>query len=179
MLTDQATGQSYCIPKARTKKAILMLDNDNIVACTHPIASTCDCTRECYDRMHRQEILALRKTMAELPNEEAVTTYLVHNIRRDGGLKVKGATVCRNYYAKLHEVGEKKVRKANYVAKQGDVARSGRAPPAPRDATKATHAHAFWSVWFDLFCNRPNDEVRLFPVNTTYKEIYQAYFLPW
>ena len=41
------------------------------------------------------------------------------------------------------------------------------------------HAVAFWNVWFDEFCQSPNAEVRLFPVNQTYKEIYKQYFLPW
>ena len=75
---------------------------------------------------------------------------------------VKGDTVCRGYYAKLHEVSPGKIMKANQLAKNGDVAVSGRGQSlVPRDSKQTVHAVAFWSIWFDEFCQKPNNEVRL------------------
>ena len=41
------------------------------------------------------------------------------------------------------------------------------------------HALSFWSIWFDEFCQRPNDDVRLFPANVSYDQIYKTHFEPW
>jgi len=179
-VTDTKTAYSHCVPRARVKKTMLLLDSDTIADTTNPTKCNCTCKQKCYELMTGKEILSLRKTVAELPNQVAVTNYLMNNIRRDGGLKVKGATACRGYYAKLHEVSQGKIFKANQLAKNGDVAVSGRAQSlVPREAKQTVHAVTFWTIWFDEFCQQPNYEVRLFPVNQTYKEIYKQYFLPW
>ena len=179
-VTDTKTAYSHCVPRARVKKTMLLLDSDTIADTTNPTKCNCTCKQKCYELMTGKEILSLRKTVAALPNQVAVTNYLMNNIRRDGGLKVKGATACRGYYAKLHEVSQGKIFKANQLAKNGDVAVSGRAQSlVPREAKQTVHAVTFWTIWFDEFCQQPNYEVRLFPVNQTYKEIYKQYFLPW
>jgi len=130
--------------------------------------------------MTRIEIVSLRKTVAALPNEVAVTEYLLKNIRRDGGLFVNHEKVCRGYYAKLHEVSPGKVMKANRLAHMGDTALGGRSSSlTPKEAKQSVHATCFWTAWFDEFCQRPNDDIRLFPINQTMKEIYKVHFEPW
>ena len=179
-VSNDKTHESLCVPKSRAKKTMELLDEDNIAAVMHRTLSKCHCTRECYDSMNRKEIVRFRKTIAGLANEEAVMDYLVKNISRDDGLKVKGETVCRGYYASLHNVGQHKIDKANSVAKMGGEALYGRAPPlVPREAKKNMHATSFWSIWFDEFCQKPNEDVRLFPANQSYKTIYKTHFMPW
>jgi hypothetical protein len=180
MVTDNRTKKSYCVPRSRAKKTMLLMDSDNIADVGNPTQCGCVCTRECCDRMTRMEIVSLRKTVAALPNEVAVTEYLLKNIRRDGGLFVNHERVCRGYYAKLHEVSQGKVMKANRLANMGDTALSGRSSSlSPREAKQSVHATCFWTAWFDEFCQRPNDDIRLFPINQTMKEIYKVHFEPW
>ena len=40
-------------------------------------------------------------------------------------------------------------------------------------------AYAFWSIFFEQNCQRPNDEIRIFPVEKSYACIYNEYFEPW
>ena len=179
-VSNDETHESICVPKSRAKKTMELLDENNISAVMHRTLSKCHCTRECYDSVNRKEIVRLRKTIAGLANEEAVMDYLVKNISRDAGLKVKGETVCRGYYESLHNVGQHKIDQASRVAKMGGEAMYGRAPPlVPREAKKNMHATSFWSIWFDEFCQKPNDDVRLFPANQSYKTIYKIHFMPW
>jgi hypothetical protein len=179
-VSNDETHESLCVPKSRAKKTMELLDENDISAVMHRTLSKCHCTRECYDSVSRKEIVRLRKTIAGLADEAAVMDYFVKNISRDDGLKVKGETVCRGYYAKLHNVGHGKIDTANRVAKMGGEALYGRAPPlVPREAKKNVHATSFWSIWFDEFCQRPNEDVRLFPANQSYKHIYKTHFMPW
>ena len=118
-VSNDETHESICVPKSRAKKTMELLDENNISAVMHRTLSKCHCTRECYDSVNRKEIVRLRKTIAGLANEEAVMDYLVKNISRDAGLKVKGETVCRGYYESLHNVGQHKIDQASRVAKMG------------------------------------------------------------
>ena len=182
VVTDASTGMTAVVFKARVKKAMLALDHFNIVDCLHPVESKCRCKRECYDNLTRKEIIALRTTMAGLANGTAVQNYLMNNIRSDGGIMIKGKIVCIGYYAKVHSAGETTVRAANRTAKMGAAALGGRKPTIStgrHNCKQTMHAKAFWRVWFDTNCQKPNDDVRLFPVNTTYREIWTKFFEPW
>jgi len=44
---------------------------------------------------------------------------------------------------------------------------------------KSIISHAFWEIFFEQHCQRPNDDMRLFPVDKTYPDIYKEYFTPW
>ena len=103
MIANTKTKESHCVPKCRAKKAMLLLDDDNITDLTNPNKGFCECTRRCYNQLNRQDIISIRKTVAGLANEEAVMDYLVKSIRRDDGLKFKGNTVCRRYYHSVHD----------------------------------------------------------------------------
>jgi hypothetical protein len=37
----------------------------------------------------------------------------------------------------------------------------------------------FWYIFFDDHCQRPNNEIRLFPVNYSFKFIYEYFFAKW
>ena len=71
------------------------------------------------------------------------------------------------------------VRRAKQMATTGAQAPAKRKPDVAREAKKKIISHAFWTLFFESNCQKPNDELRLFPVNKTFPEIYNEYFLPW
>ena len=142
------------------------------------------CARKCWDgKFHKSDVVAERKTIAGLVNESAVGMYLLRNMRRDEGFTFHKETVCRSFYAHVHGVSEHMCRKARRLSKLDgtavwfkDNAKNKKAAAHP---DKAGHAHAFWSVWFDRLCQRPNNDIRLFPADKSYREIWTDCFEPW
>ena len=183
-ITDTTTGITHSVPAGRAQKAQIMLDYDDVVGCMHPTKSMCQCTRKCWDQAFTmKQVFNQRKVVAGMASDDAVGLYHVHNIQRDEGLKFMGRVVCRGFYAKVNGSSEHVVKKAVHIAKMGADAvwqrSAGKISPEQSAPEKGELAHAFWSVWFDKLCQRPNDDIRLFPADKSYDQIWTECFLPW
>ena len=93
---------------------------------------------------------------------------------------------CRKWYAKVHGVSELKITKARRMAKVAgpDATWKRAAGKLPSEGQvhetgKGDHAYTFWSLFFDKLCQRPNEDIRLFPANKTMDDIWLHFFTPW
>ena len=185
-MCESGTGMTYTVPASRVIKARDLLSHDSVMKCLHPKSSGCHCGRQCWAQKHwtRWTVLEERKVIALLENDDAVGAHLTRVIRRDGGLKSRGETVCRGFYQKLHGVGDRTIRKAVTMAKIAGAdavwkRSTTKLPATTPEPGKKDHAYTFWSLFFDKMCQRPNDDIRLFPVNKTMDDIWREYFTPW
>jgi hypothetical protein len=49
----------------------------------------------------------------------------------------------------------------------------------PTHLKKTVVCHSFWTHFFNENCQKPTDEIRLFPVNKPFLLIYERFFTPW
>ena len=47
------------------------------------------------------------------------------------------------------------------------------------EASAALKCHAFWTHYFNVFCQRPEDKMRLFPTQEAFPHLYTSTFLPY
>ena len=90
--------------------------------------------------------------------------------------------VCGRYWAAVYGLCESKMKKVRTMVKNGStIAVHG----ATNKLNKPTHlkktvvCHSFWTHFFNENCQKPTDEVRLFPVNKPFLLIYERFFTPW
>jgi hypothetical protein len=112
-------------------------------------------------------------------------SLFVARLKASGGTYIVPVTktgskqVCREYYARLYGVATNVVRRAGSLAKGGCRAPKRRSPASTTEKAKYDVAYAFWFIFFEQHCQKPNDEIRLFPVAKPYRDIYREYFKPW
>ena len=90
--------------------------------------------------------------------------------------------VCARYWAAVHGCSETKmsvirqmIRGGTYQIVHGNRGRLFN----HRVLKKSTYAFSFWSEFFEECCQKPTDHIRLFPVNKSFKTIYDELFVPW
>jgi hypothetical protein len=183
-IKEHASGAAFAVHYTRVPKAMLHLANDD---CMEPMKThACECNKMCYKTYQTtDEIRALRTDLyTTCDNEVQVQQLLINKLKATGGkyrLNVGSTTkqVCRRYYAKAHGVAKDRIKKARKLASMGAMAPKERMAPAGRGTPKYDNAFAFWYIFFEQNCQRPNDDIRLFPVAKPYKLIYEEYFEPW
>jgi hypothetical protein len=178
-------GESFAVHYNRVPKAKIRLAHDD---CAEAFKMTnCVCSRGCQNTL--TSIADIRKLRKEIfcgcDNAPAVLALLVAKINEHGGQTTirTGTTqytpVCRKYYAAVHGVSTNSIKKATRLAKLGAKAPSAKLSFGARDKPKYDVAYAFWHLFFEQNCQKPNDEVRLFPVAKPFRDIYSMYFKPW
>lgn len=178
-LIERSTGLSCEVPNGRTRKARKLLCSEGLLAVSHP--NNCTCKRECAGVVNSMAIRNLRKEILLLPTESGATTFLADSLRRNGMKFVIGTNeVCRNFFAAACGVSRQKLQKARELATCAVGTKPVRSVRGgSRESRKKNHAYAFWTQFFEDYCQKPNDEVRLFPVNKSMRMVYSEYFLPW
>lgn len=180
VLTEKATGYVYEMTQSRAPKARVALKFDNVLAALHPQA--CECGKQCTTGLNPTTILDLRKEVIAQGSEDLVTEFMAANIRRaDRKFVIGSKQVCRGFYAKALGVGLNKVKKARTLANApvGTRVVRSRFAGSGREPKKSNHAYAFWDSFFDQFCQRPHEGLRLFPVNKSFQMIYDEHFAEW
>ena len=188
-LKELRSGESFNVRVNRAPKAKMHL---TYASCTQPLQlGSCQCRRNC-----NRVILdpaAIRRLRVPVfcgcEDEHQVNAFLVDRLAVSEGKPVimvgnEARKVCPTYYASIYGVAEKRVKKCMRWARNGaklNACRPLRAGGSSRrsDPEKYTIAFCFWFMFFEENCQRPNDEIRLFPTEKTYKEIYSEYFSPW
>ena len=193
-LMEVRTGTEFMVPFRRAAKAKVQLDWDT---CLAPLKkAACKCHRQCFkailDPAWIQQIRAqlcsrsgsecdLAATVRDMLEASGVGKFTVP--LRNGGGRVR---CCRRYFATVYGIGERRAQQLLKNAKDGSrrAAKQVRGKKHPRRTSvnrtrKDTVAYAFWYLFFEQNCQRPNDEIRLFPVDMTQAAIYKDFFEPW
>jgi len=182
-LTEARTGHKYVVPKPRVRKAMQMLNPDDVSSCTSEVENKCNCSRKCHEVLKNKDIAAHRLDLLNAPNEEELTNRLADIVRRNNReFRLGGKRVCRAYYSQVCDVSETKLKKVLQLAKLDSGATcitKGPRTVKPTQDMQTVHAKTFWRWFFDNYSQKPNDRVRLFPVNQTYTEIWENFFQEW
>ena len=178
-LTEHVSGETYCVSRRRQRKAMLRLRYDDMLAALHPVR--CTCSRNCHKALTLDKVKACRLAVSVLHSEDAVTDHLTTVLRHQEGMAIGGVPVCVTFFAAAFGVCKRKVLRARRLSRRAAGACATRKPRVDdrRSASREVTAYTFWNLFFQAHCQRPNDEVRLFPVNKTMKQIYDDYFLPF
>jgi hypothetical protein len=183
-LTEVRTGNSYEVLPGRASKAKLNLSYD---ACMTPMmTNACSCRKRCNRLiLDPKKVGEVRDPIYSCTSEQDVRRHLVEKIKANGGkyvVPIDGELrkVCPQYYSRLHSVALHRVKRASKQARRKKcAATTKRRRLGDTDTTKYNVAYSFWSVFFEQNCQRPNNEVRIFPVDKSYNLIYKEYFTPW
>jgi hypothetical protein len=184
-MIEVGTGASFNVHYNRVPKAKIRLSYDD---CAEAVKmGNCNCNRGCHKTLTSiEDIRQLRtQVFTNCDNGPAVMNLLVAKLNSHGGSftiltgKAQYTTVCRKYYAALHGVSENSVKKASRLSKNRARAPSRKHSFGEKDKPKYDVAYAFWHLFFEQNCQRPNDEIRLFPVAKPFQDVYNMYFKPW
>jgi hypothetical protein len=148
-------------------------------------------------------VLNLRRPIWE--SDESVVVHVArllrsfntHQLNADGLIAtrtsiyyaIEGRQVCRTYWSIVMGISDHTLRRSRLMAKTGRFVTThagigltkgtiGDGSPGSTEASDGLKCHAFWMMYFDVMCQRPNDEVRLFPTAETFPSLYQSQFLP-
>lgn len=87
--------------------------------------------------------------------------------------------VCCQFFSKVYGISKDKAMACMRQARGIIRDLPDRKVVEYRPSKKSDRAYAFWHIFFEQHCQRPNNETRLFPVNKAYHLIYKEYFEPW
>lgn len=181
------SGEEYTVSYSRVPKARLHLTPDSFLEPMREDSCTCK-GRKCCGVLSTTAIKEIRtQVYTQCHDEASLRNYLFGKLQSTRGrIQLHGKDVCRLYFAKVHSVSP------NRVSRFKKIVASGRQLPAlrrtiqrrrcmrdARNPPKSGVAYAFWHMFFESNCQRPNAEVRLWPVYKTFKEVYSDYFNPW
>jgi hypothetical protein len=95
---------------------------------------------------------------------------------------VGSVKVCLRFFMKVYGTTSGAMAQVRqYVVNGSNTPSSAvsRHSPGHDQAIKLRVCYSFWHHFYDENCQRPNSEVRLFPVNRSLQFIYEHYFLSW
>jgi len=187
-------GTKYVVPKSRVNKALRYLHLPTVADLLRPGTGICRCKRapECYMRgLTAHAILDLRLSFFQQLNEVGATKYLADVVRpynpttkgkttkRKFTLKwmVGGVQCCDDFFRAVFGVSKNKLKGVRQLLKGAGTLPAPRVV-AERPKVKFNQCKGFWRAFFET-CQRPNDQIRLFPVNASYPFIYEEHFQTW
>ena len=188
-MTERRSGKSFNVIINRLGKAKQKLSHES---CMNPMQlKSCVCRRKCHRLILDPEVIREMRTpiFVNCYSEAQVNAYIIDRLSVTNGKTMlvsdSGSSmhkVCPTYYAAVFGIAENRVKaltkkgrnkiKVNILSNNGLRGRH-------KDAVKYNLSHSFWHLFFESNCQRPNDEIRLFPTEKSYKEIYSEYFEPW
>ena len=186
-IKERQSGKTFDVIINRVPKAKQRLSYDS---CTQPMQSkSCTCRSKCMRSILDPEVIREFRTpiFVRCESELEVRALLVDRLSVTEGKTILMLTsgsrkVCPTYYAAVHGISENRLKGCMRLARNKARINLRHAPEQcgrKRDAVKSTIAYSFWFMFFENNCQKPNDDLRLFPTDKTYKEIYSEYFEPW
>ena len=173
-------NRSFTVPDTRVLKAMKLLAPEMMVNAMLP--TSCTCKRECHRHLTFDLMTNARLEVASATSEAGVGELLTGKLRATPGkYTVNNRECCQMHFAAVYGVYKPKVKLAFEVANGSPTA----APFNTRDvrlqhpAPQRTLCWTFWTTFFDMYCQQPNDDERLFPTEKTLDNIYEEYFKPW
>jgi hypothetical protein len=189
--TDHLALKNLQVAKNRLNKFKTKVDPQLIMASVlgQPNACVPGCQKGCSGAFSLNDLVSFRaSSFATASKETEVTEHLVALLRQNNNdladkqrisYCLNGRPTCSVFWAKAYGASEDKMktvrsmlRNKSTIARHGNLGKKAKAILSDR-------AHAFWFNFFDVNCQRPNDDLRLFPVNNSFKYIYDTYFHKW
>ena len=87
-------------------------------------------------------------------------------------------TVCSRFWAAAYGICESKMKKVRDMVK-GGTRQIVHGNSYKKYKTKGSYVHSFWTHFMNDCCQRPTNEIRLFPLNKPYRFIYDELFKGW
>jgi hypothetical protein len=203
-LTYNATGATFDVLSTKSNKAQAALDPQTYDFLLVPSATQCRCARVCnkFD-LTAGAVINLRRSIWESDEPTQVNiarllrSYNLSLLNVAGHIppsatlnyKIDGRQVCGRFWITVMGISDHTIRRSRIMAKNGRFVvghagtgmtklHNGDSSPTA-EASDALKIHAFWHDYFNIFCQRPNDDVRLFPTAETFKSLYISNFLPY
>ena len=203
-LTYNATGATFDVLRTKANKAQAALDPQTYDFLLVPSATQCRCARVCSTTcLTAVAVMNLRRSIWESdePIQANIARLLrsynlsllnaVGHIPGSASLtyKIDGREVCGMFWSTVMGISDHTMRRSRVMAKLGRFVvghagtgmtklHNGDSSPTA-EASDALKCHAYWYEYFRIFCQKPNDEVRLFPTAETFKSLYITNFLPY
>ena len=172
--------RKYSVPKTRALKAMKLMSPSSISEAMED--KSCNCRRRCNEHLTVATVTAARLTVAQCKSEADSGGLLTGVLRAHMGKYVVGdREVCQRSFCAVYGASGNKVKKCMQIAKAPVTAQypTERLSPLSRDAVQYTLCVSFWTEFFDKYCQRPNDGLRLFPVAKTMRCIHSDHFVEW
>ena len=200
-LTDNADPScSVTVCDGRVNKAKKLLDPTRL-AC---VLSGRFCHSLCVKRCHMNITLSAVKECRlscftpAIRDQRGLTAHLTTVVRAmnpNAGLQSDGSRtttvlsyfvgsvkVCLRFFMMVYGTTSAVMAQVRQYALNGSTTPTSavsRHSPGYEQSNKLQICYSFWHHFFDKNCQRPNSEVRLFPVNRSLRFIYDHYFLSW
>jgi hypothetical protein len=203
-MTYGATGATFNVLNTKVNKAQAALDPQTYDFLLVPSRDQCRCNRVCTTfPLTVGDVLNLRRPIWESDDPTLVSIArqlrsfnlsllnVAGEIPRNASLayKINDREVCGAYWMTVMGISDHTMRRSRMMAKHGRfvTAHAGTGMTkltlgdgSPNlEASDALKCHSFWYQYFAIFCQKPNDEVRLFPTAETFKSLYIKNFLPY
>ena len=201
-MIHDATGQSYTVPRTKFNKAAAALDPARFGFLLIPQTGDCKCARVCTKiPLTANDVLKERVPIWTADeNSSALFAKKLRSYNRqlvdsDGVIpdgcnlqyKFAGHRVCSAFWRTGMGASDHTTRKARQMAISGNfmVAHAGagrckvQVAAGDNEAHESLKCHTFWTHYFDTMCQRPNDDVRLFPTQEAFPHLYTETFLPY
>ena len=190
----QQSLQNLSIPLNRLakfqQKVNLETLKEKVIGCV--TACVIGCRKGCSNNFSIDEVLQCRLScFTSATTEQAVTEHLVSRLRQQNpsitvnpnqniAYHINGKPTCSVFWAAAYGASEDKMKGVrNMLRHNSSIKVHGNAGTKKQGCTQYGRCYSFWHHFFDTNCQRPNDELRLFPVNNSLKYIYENYFIPW
>ncbi len=95
--------------------------------------------------------------------------------------KVNNKETCSVFWAAAYGASEDKMKGVRNMLRSGSTIKTHGSKGAKTKSKTSQYlrCYDFWYNFFDVHCQRPNDSLRLFPVNNSQRFIYDTYFMKW
>ena len=182
-------GHSIDVPSNRVNKAMAALNMKAVAQLMQP--HSCRCDRGCYAKFTPLDILKVRRAYVTCGTEGDASTFLVNKLQPLNdpapalgtplSYAILGKATCATFFSKAYAVSNNKMKivRSMIYNETSHVSHGNKNKHRRTSRSAYTIAVSFWSTFFDKFCQRPNDKVRLFPVNQSYKSIHTDFYRPW
>jgi hypothetical protein len=183
------------VPQKRLKNALKNLHFDSFTKMSNP-KLVCNCDRKCEQQFGTQDILDSRKYYLQFATQEACNLFLIDELRSHAHLgslnyylkhtAKPDQRVCSTFYFSAYGFSNGKLQKCRERARGGKG--KGSAVKQPHGNSGKTYAtsrqvevvcRSFWMYFYDLRCQKPNEELWLHPTNLSHHYVYENEFLPW
>ena len=186
--------QNLSIPVNRFAKFQQKVNPDKVKDKVIGNVSACviGCTKGCSGKFTLDEIVQCRLSCFETATtEQAVTEHLVSRLKQVNPIiteppmtqniayKINGKPTCSVFWAAAYGASEDKMKGVRNMLRHNTKIKVHGNKGTKKPTTQYGRCYSFWHHFFETNCQRPNDELRLFPVNNSLKYIYENYFIPW
>ena len=183
---------SVTVNKKRLARAKKLLDPAHIRSVLSDRACGLRCQRKCSQYVTVATITTCRQECFTpvIPDQNALVQHITTILRAIPGnctntqrlsYRVGTIHVCLGFFCKAYGVSNCTVDRARALVVSGGNAPTSvvRSSHDLRKRLQRAVAYGFWHHFFEVNCQRPNSEVRLFPVNRSMQFIYDYYFMSW